>query len=384
MIFNLDLGEGASKSGNLYILPDRTDPTNKADRYTYDYRNRLIKVEHTDNYGATPPTWSTLVTYYYDGLNRRVKKDLTSGTDVIYLNDGWHEPEEREWDSTDSRWEPRRQFLYGGLYIDEPLIFDKDTDNDGDCTDAGGSSRYFYAQQANWNVMAVTSSDGTVVEKVKYDPYGQATVTVQQGQTASGNPCLFQGRRLDSEVGLYYFRSRVQSPVFGRFWQRDNARCGQNENLYSFVANNPLNSVDPFGLKKECTAWTLIQFASCKDSHIGGSPPIGYCTYAECHFVRLCSDDSRPEGKWCEDKHFTVPAMETEGADNPDWFIGLPCLKLSAPVTVPLPYGKVAKDPDIFRLCGWRDVTPEGGEKAKSEGRANMQCWKKFREQGNK
>ncbi len=27
----------------------------------------------------------------------------------------------------------------------------RDTDDDGDCTDADGSSRYFYAQQANWN-----------------------------------------------------------------------------------------------------------------------------------------------------------------------------------------------------------------------------------------
>ncbi len=32
--FKLDWGEGASKSGNLCILPDRTDPTNKADRYS--------------------------------------------------------------------------------------------------------------------------------------------------------------------------------------------------------------------------------------------------------------------------------------------------------------------------------------------------------------
>jgi len=27
--FNLDWGEGASKSGNLHILPNRTEPTNK-------------------------------------------------------------------------------------------------------------------------------------------------------------------------------------------------------------------------------------------------------------------------------------------------------------------------------------------------------------------
>jgi len=176
--FSLDWGEGTSKSGNLHVLPDRTDPANKADRYWYDYRNRLVKVEHTDNYGDASPTWSTVVEYYYDGLNRRVKKDLAAGTDVIYLYDGWQVLEEREWDSADSRWEPRRQYVEGGTYIDEHLIFDKDTDDDGDCTDAGGSERYFYCQQANWNVVAVTDSNGDTVEKVKYDPYGEATVTV--------------------------------------------------------------------------------------------------------------------------------------------------------------------------------------------------------------
>ena len=58
--------------------------------------------------------------------------------------------------------------MYGGTYIDEVLVFDKDTDDDGDCTDAGGSSRYFYAQQANWNVVAVTDSSGDTVELLRY------------------------------------------------------------------------------------------------------------------------------------------------------------------------------------------------------------------------
>jgi len=60
-----------------------------------------------------------------------------------------------------------------------------------------------------------------VVEKIKYDPYGEATVTVQDGQSASGNPYLFQGRRWDDEVGLHYFRNRVYSPILGftrQFW----------------------------------------------------------------------------------------------------------------------------------------------------------------------
>jgi len=68
-----------------------------------DYRNRLVKVEHSDDYGEETPTWSTVVEYYYDGLNRRVKKDLATGADVVYLYDGWQVLEEREYDAGDAQ-----------------------------------------------------------------------------------------------------------------------------------------------------------------------------------------------------------------------------------------------------------------------------------------
>ena len=183
----------------------------------------------------------------YGGLHRGLRKGLVTGMDVIYLYDGWQVLEEREWDSTDSKWEPRRQYVEGGTYIDEHLIFDKDTDNDGDCTDAGGSERYFYCQQANWNVVAVTDSSGDTVEKIDYDPYGEATVTVQPGKTASGNPYLFQGRRWDDEVSLYYFRNRVLSPVLGRFLQRDAIGHRDSLNIYHFERCQPTRSIDPLG-----------------------------------------------------------------------------------------------------------------------------------------
>ena len=122
----------SDSAGNLKDIPDRTDTT-KAERYTYDYRNRLIKVEHSDDYDEETPTWSTVVEYYYDGLNRRVKKDLPgAGVDVMFLYDGWRCVEEKELDG--ETWEARRQFVHGGLYIDEVLLFDKDTDDDSDCT----------------------------------------------------------------------------------------------------------------------------------------------------------------------------------------------------------------------------------------------------------
>ena len=99
------------------------------------------------------------------------------------LGDGsWQCIEEREFD--DSVWETRRQFIYGGRYIDEPLIFDKDTDDDGDCTDfadePSGATRYFYAQQVNFNVTAMVVDDGdgsvTFIEWAEYDPYGAAAM----------------------------------------------------------------------------------------------------------------------------------------------------------------------------------------------------------------
>jgi len=199
---------GYDNAGNLTDMPTTDSSPNH--EFIYDYRNRLIEVQDQNQ--------STIVEYYYDGLNRRVKKDLDTGTDILYLYDGWQIVEEREKDG--AVWEARRQYVYGGAYIDEPLIFDKDSDDDGDCTDdpGTGSDRYFYCQQANFNVVALTDDTGVAVEKIEYDPYGEYTLTLD-GSTR--NTLLFQGRRWDSEADLYYFRNRSYSPRLGRFLQRD-------------------------------------------------------------------------------------------------------------------------------------------------------------------
>jgi len=55
-------------AGNLLTLQDNTGDIGW--RYTYDHRNRLVKVEDTANIEATPPNWNVKATYVYDGLNR--------------------------------------------------------------------------------------------------------------------------------------------------------------------------------------------------------------------------------------------------------------------------------------------------------------------------
>jgi len=107
----------------------------------------------------------------------------------------------------------------------------------------------------------MTDASGYVVGRIDYDPYGEASVTVEPGKTASGNPYLFQGRRWDDEVDLYYFRNRLMSPVLGRFLQRDpsellscwEGRCEAGRSgwaTYLFGGGDSVNWIDPFGLER--------------------------------------------------------------------------------------------------------------------------------------
>lgn len=64
-----------------------------------------------------------------DGLNRRVKKDVTASTDVRYLYDGWRSIQEETveaWCSVLAR------YVYGLAYLDELVRMDRDADGDGD------------------------------------------------------------------------------------------------------------------------------------------------------------------------------------------------------------------------------------------------------------
>jgi RHS repeat-associated protein len=62
-------------------------------------------------------------------------------------------------------------------------------------------------------------------------------------------PYQFSTKRYDADTGLNYYGFRFYAPVIERWLNRDPLGEDRGINLYGFVYNDPVNFVDPWGLK---------------------------------------------------------------------------------------------------------------------------------------
>ncbi|MHB9070608.1 MAG: RHS repeat-associated core domain-containing protein [Sedimentisphaerales bacterium] len=269
--------------------------------YEYDWRNRLTKVTYN---------MDTVAEFAYDALGRRISKTVDGETTYYYYDTMGRVIAEYTGAAESNSVSLARTFVYGNgidevlamfLPETEPYVdandinwlvgfcnewlcdsgctYDEDSDNDVDFEDYAIHLRdnpwssnlndlkerhFYYLKDALGSVMAVVGGQynrDADREFYIYDVYG-----MPQGseQSPSKNPYGFQGKRFDTETGLYFYETRYYEPELGRFISSDLLGIVPNAQtpnyfypveqyrdglgLYQAFNSNPVTSIDSFGL----------------------------------------------------------------------------------------------------------------------------------------
>ena len=101
----------------------------------------------------------------------------------------------------------------------------------------------YYHADGLGSIASLTNASGQLAASYVYDSLGNLT-------TSTGtvtNPFQFTAREFDAEDGLYYYRARYYNPGSGRFLSEDPSGFSGGMNMYPYVGNDPIDSVDPTG-----------------------------------------------------------------------------------------------------------------------------------------
>jgi len=246
-------------------------------KYPYDAWNRKVKSSHAYRAPSTTAVagksegdlieGSVVNEIAYDGLNRRVVKQVTNSADLDctyhYYFDGQSIIEER--DGSDN---VLRQNVWGLMYIDE--LVQTALNEDPDSGSEQDVEEFFYLlHDVQFNILGMVDDGGEMVERYEYTPYGQRSVFGPTGrndalcgaylligerqrigstlQPYALNPFGHQGLYHDEETGNINNRARILNPRLGRFMQTEPFGYIDGMSLYQYVASNPVKWVDPTG-----------------------------------------------------------------------------------------------------------------------------------------
>ena len=243
--------------------------------YEYDAENKLVRVVSPIN----------TANYRYDGLGRRVEKEIisvsTTVTRCVYDN----EDILLELDGSNAI---IARYTHGPG-IDEPLVMEK------------GGAFFFYHADGLGSITELTNQSGTIVQRYTYSSFGKIESQLDPNFV---QPYTFTSREFDLETGLYFYRNRNLDPFTGRFTTVDPLGfAGGDVNLYRYVKGNPVRYIDPSGLdspgcdmvpevcETPCVLESCAQHDKCYDDNkCSASSWLPYVGLAEC---KRCNSEAK-------------------------------------------------------------------------------------------
>jgi RHS repeat-associated protein len=200
--------------------------------FAYDNENQLIAVWSANS-------WSN--SFVYDGkFRRRIEKDYAwqGGTwvqtnEIHFICDRNFVIQERNGSNN-----PQVTYTRSGGSLLARTDYGQEI--------PGSPTTAYYHLDGNANVTMMIYANQIVAAKYLYGPFGE-TLSFS-GPLAPFNTPRFASKEWNDRAGIYYFGRRYYDPILIRFVNRDPLAEQGGINLYAYVANNPINRIDPLGL----------------------------------------------------------------------------------------------------------------------------------------
>jgi len=257
------VGNRTDHSANYNELNELTGDSDNT--YQYDLDGNLTSIKKKDGSKETDLTWSSdglllnltylengstvkTITYQYDGLNRRIEKNLVDLVDSSksqirrYVYDGDNILLETDGDGK------ILAYYFHTLALDHPVAMLRDLDHNGSFT---SNEVFSYTRDHLGSIRELVDFNGNVIQRYRYSTFGKTTIEKADSSTDHqlvDNLFAYTGREYDSDTQFYGYRNRYYSPEMGRFISPDPIGLqGGDLNFYRYAENNPLMHKDPLG-----------------------------------------------------------------------------------------------------------------------------------------
>jgi RHS repeat-associated protein len=212
--------------------------------FTYDDENQLVSVWVAN-------TWSN--NFVYDGLLRkRIERDYgwtgsawIETNEVRFIYDGYLAVQERDGNNLPQVTYTRGNDLSGSLQDAGGIGGLLARTDMGLWTAGSGQASAFYHTDGNGNITCMVNTNGTILARYEYDPYGN--MLSMSGPLANANRYRFSSKEWNDNAGLYYYGFRFYDPNLQRWVNRDPIQEWGGYNLFAFISNVSVNAVDAFG-----------------------------------------------------------------------------------------------------------------------------------------